>query len=502
MPRATVDVYFYIMKILFDNNKYVPPKVSIVLLDWSCRESFHSLDYLNKQTVPRKQYEIIWIEYYGRRSPEIEMKIKECERLGKPPIIDRWIVMDMPENVYYHKHLMYNIGIVAGSGEIIVFCDSDAIFSPTFVENIVRSFEEDKNIVLHIDEVRNTNKRFYPFNYPPIEEISGEGCINWRDGKTAGLIDKDDPLHTLNYGACMCALREDIINIGGADEHIDYLGHICGPYEMTFRLVNSGKKEIWHNREFIYHTWHPGTDGKNNYLGPHDGRNISATALNRWKTGHIMPLVENPAIRMLRLKQDDIIYVPLLLQAIPDKDIKNWTFENLGRHSKSFWKVENFINQPMLKVGLAMAFIKMLIKQLHIKVTKFSRQPKSVKEILKKVYRTYDFIKNMGHYNAYVLERCSSCLEKLKLDNIKEFAIYGTGDEADVLYKLASNSSAKIEAVYDDFGEGKFFIFDIMPVEEIKNYRGKIIITALLNTERRVELLKSMGIEDERILLL
>ena len=41
-----------------------------------------------------------------------------------------------------------------------------------------------------------------------------------------------------------------------------------------------------------------------------------------------------------------------------------------------------------------------------------------------------------------------------------------------------------------------------MPVEEIKNYRGKIIITALLNTERRVELLKSMGIEDERILLL
>ena len=176
--------------------------------------------------------------------------------------MDQWIILGMPSNVYFHKHLMYNIGIVSGRGKIITVCDSDAMVAPTFVESIIESFEEDRNIVLHMDEVRNIDKKFYPFNYPSIEEVISEGCINWKDGKTTGLLDQEDILHTRNYGACMAALREDLINIGGADEHIDYLGHICGPYEMTFRLVNAGKKEVWHQEEFLYHTWHTGQAGQ------------------------------------------------------------------------------------------------------------------------------------------------------------------------------------------------------------------------------------------------
>lgn len=490
------------MQILFEHKSQTSPKLSIVLLDWSCRDSFHSLYYLNNQKVPREQYEITWIEYYRKHSSEIEVKLKECERLGKPPIIDKWIVMEMPDNVYYHKHLMYNIGIVASKGEIVTFCDSDAIFSPTFVERIIMSFEEDSNIVLHMDEVRNTGRRFYPFNYPSIEEITGKGCINWKDGKTTGLLDREDTLHTRNYGACMSALREALINIGGADEHLDYLGHICGPYEMTFRLANAGKKEVWHEEEFLYHVWHHGTDGRKNYLGPHDGCNMSTTALDAKRMGRVMPLVENPAIRIIRLKQDDIIYEPLLLQAIPDEDIKNWTVEKLGQHNKSFWKLGDFINQPALKIRLAMTFTKMLTKQFYMKATKFSRQPKSVKDILRKVYRTYDFLKNMSHYNAYIMERCSSCLKKLELDNIKEFAIYGTSDVAEVLYKLTFNTSLKIDAVYDSWDGKRFFNFNIMPVDKIKDYKGKIVIAALLNVENNVELLKKMGIETKRIVLL
>lgn len=490
------------IKQVFESCTGANPKVSVVLLDWSCRDSFHSLHYLNNQTVPREQYEIIWIEYYSNRSPEIEKGISECKQSGKPSIVDKWIVMNMSDNVYYHKHLMYNLGIISSKGEVVTFCDSDAIFSPTFVESIIRSFEKDGNIVLHMDEVRNTDKRFHPFNYPSIEEITGKGCINWKDGMTTGLLDKEDILHTRNYGACMSALREDIINIGGADEHIDYLGHICGPYEMTFRLVNAGKRETWHQKEFLYHTWHSGTDGKKNHLGPHDGRNMSTTALNVWITGRILPLVENPAIRMLRLKQDEIIYEPLLLQAIPEEDIKNWTVEKLGQHSRSFWKIRNLINQPALKFRLAMTFIKMLIKQFYMKATKFSRQPKSVKDILKKVYKTYDFIKNMSHYNTYVMERCSSCLKKLESNNIKEFAIYGTGDEAEVLYKLTFNTSLKIDAVYDGWDGKRFFNFNIRSVDKIKDYKGRIVIANLLNAENNVELLKKMGVEAKKIVLL
>src|SRR5262249_5758853 len=144
-----------------------------------------------------------------------------------------------PVGCYYHKHLMYNAGLVLSCGDIVVFCDSDAMVRETFVRSVLEAFRRDFSIVLHLDEFRNVRPTFYPFSYPSFEEVLGPGCINNVGGRTTGLVDQDDPLHKRNYGACMAAVRSDLIAIGGADEHIDYLGHICGPYEMTFRLVTS-----------------------------------------------------------------------------------------------------------------------------------------------------------------------------------------------------------------------------------------------------------------------
>ena len=59
--------------------------------------------------------------------------------------------------------------------------------------------------------------------------------------------------------------REELMDIvAGGDELLDYLRDIYVAYEMTSRLGNAGKKEVWHM----------GTDGKDNYLGFHDGRNV------------------------------------------------------------------------------------------------------------------------------------------------------------------------------------------------------------------------------------
>jgi|GEM_PF-2444354 hypothetical protein len=299
------------MKTVLFNGTLTSPKVSLILLDWNCRESFHSLDYLAHQDVPRSDYEIIWIEYYDRRADEIARRIAAAEAKAELSPVDNWIVMEMPSNVYYHKHLMYNVGIAQARGQIVVICDSDAMFEPSFVRTVSDAFATDPDIVLHIDELRSTRRDFYPFNYPGFEEVRGSGALNWRDGRTAGLWDTTDPLHSRNYGACLCAWRRDVIAIGGADEHLDYLGHICGPYELTFRLVNLGRREVWHQSHFIYHTWHPGTDGHKNYIGPNDGRGMSKTALDIRKSGRVTPLCENKAIRLertgIRLGRDEII---------------------------------------------------------------------------------------------------------------------------------------------------------------------------------------------------
>ncbi|MCP3943755.1 MAG: hypothetical protein GY710_20065 [Desulfobacteraceae bacterium] len=288
------------MRYEYFNEKLVSPRISLILLDWNCRESFHILEYLKNQSIPRNEYEIIWIEYYSG-VPEVQKNLldESLENWGYPAI-DQWIVMEMPEDIYYHKHLMYNIGIAFSRGQILLIGDSDAIVNNSLLESVIEEFNKDESIVLHMDQFRNVRHDFHPFNFPSIDDVIGEGCINIENGKTTGVLDFQDPLHTRNYGACMCATREDIISVGGADEHLDYLGHICGPYDLTFRLKNIGRIEVWHQKEFLYHVWHPGQAGEGNYLGPHDGRHMSSTALETLQTGRKKPLVENSAIREIR----------------------------------------------------------------------------------------------------------------------------------------------------------------------------------------------------------
>ena len=195
--------------------------------------------------------------------------------------IDKWIVLGYPDNTIYHKHRAYNAGLLAAAGGVCVICDSDAMFRPTFIENVVRAFDETAYAVVHIDEVRNVDRKFYPFNYPSIPEVMGPGCINWYEITTKGLLTEDDRLHRANYGACMAARRSELLRISGSDEHTDYLGFCCGPYEMTFRLQNRGRRERWLVNEYLYHTWHPNqTSFNSDYQAPHDGRFLPLRALH------------------------------------------------------------------------------------------------------------------------------------------------------------------------------------------------------------------------------
>jgi hypothetical protein len=490
------------VQVVFENRNAVSPRVSLILLDWSCRESFHILDYLAKQTVPRNQYEVIWIEYYDRRAPQIDQKLKECGASAQPPVVDRWVIMGTPNNVYYHKHLMYNTGIVLSRGRILVNCDSDVVVAKTFVEAIIRAFEEEPNLVLHLDEVRNNNKRFYPFNYPSIDEVIGEGCINWENGKTTGLWDTKDILHTRNYGACMAALREDLIRIGGADEHIDYLGHICGPYDMTFRLINFGKKEMWHPHEFLYHVWHPGQAGEDNYLGPHDGRHMSTTALGSRRTGRVFPLVENPAVKMLRLNGDSISSGSLVSQLVSEETLKGWSVEELKKKKPSLLKELRSPKRMLVTLMLFKTFVKLLVKQFWIKLTKVPRQIKTPKIAAQKVINIYFFLRNVSQYNLYTIQQSRRIITEFATQNIKEFSIYGVGEIAEILYDLTFEAPVKVKSIYDEFGDKRFLKFKVLPIEACTGGKDVVVIASLVGIEEKVERLKSLGVKQESIVTL
>jgi hypothetical protein len=426
--------------------------------------------------------------------------------------------MRIPKKVYYHKHLMYNAGIVLSRGAIVAICDSDAIVKDTFVETILQAFKQDPNIVLHLDQVRNNDRRFYPFNYPTIEEVIGEGSINWKAGKTTGLWDSADILHTRNYGACMAAARDDLIKIGGADEHIDYLGHVCGPYEMTFRLINKGRREVWHPAEFLYHVWHPGQAGEKNYIGPHDGRHMSTRALLARLTGRNLPFLENSAIQSLRLSGNRFSPEDICKNIVSVENLRSWSTENIAKLEPRLWQALLPSHHPITVMRLGRTLLRVGIKEVKEKTLQLRQREVQTSErplgaTLRAEYvsrrdsvfnpvRLGRFVRRILESHLYVIRCSKRCLQSLAAYGETEISLYGSGDIAEVVYSLTFEESIKIKNVYDDCRASKFHGLAILPIEECNSSEEKLMITSLVEIENQVRRLKSLGVPPERILVL
>ena len=182
-----------------------PVKVSIILLDWSCRERFHALDWLNRQDVARDQYELIWVELHERVVPTVMEKAD--------------VVIACGQDGLYHKHRGYNIGLLHTKGKVITVCDSDAVFPENFIASIIDSFNltqtdtPESKVLMHYQW---RTPALYPDGISRIDELMR---FQWSDLWP-------------NVGACMSVSKFDAIRFGGFDEHKSFRGYLCGPYDL------------------------------------------------------------------------------------------------------------------------------------------------------------------------------------------------------------------------------------------------------------------------------
>ncbi len=260
-----------------------PVKVSLILLDWSCRESYHALDWLAKQDVPRAQFEVIWVELFDRVAPEVMEKAD--------------VVITCHQRGLYHKHAGYNVGLLHSSGQTITVCDSDAIFPPDFVSSIIRAFDLNgaapkASLVLMHYEQRSLVQ--YPKGLAKFEDVRKHKWLElWP-----------------NVGACMTVLREDALRFGGFDEHKSYRGYFCGPYDLGWRMINFGIPERWHDESVtLWHFAHPEPAGSYFTFSLSRWREIAhphveyhaLSAVDAFASGRLLPLQENEHIHKMRL---------------------------------------------------------------------------------------------------------------------------------------------------------------------------------------------------------
>lgn len=287
-------------------------RLSIVLVDWGVRESFHTIRALHQQTVPRDEYEVLWVEYYDK----LPGPVRQARADG---LLDDAVALG--GTGMYFKHQAYNAGVLKASAPLVVIANSDDLMRPTFVDAVLQVFTNPPapRVYLQLDRADNHERSHFPIDakypgVPPAELwdriIKGPGMYEFNHEKMLprGLVEDDEPhqadgiTHLRDFGSCFAARRADILNFGGFDEHASYRSFWCGPYELAWRMRNAGWKEVWHPSECVLGVWHPWInkdvdDVQNQGIVEHAG--VSKTALGIRSSGRIVPLVMNDGVRSL-----------------------------------------------------------------------------------------------------------------------------------------------------------------------------------------------------------
>ena len=264
-------------------------ELSIILLDWSVRERFQSVYWLQKQTVPRHLYELIWVECHDRVVPEVAAGVNFYITLNQAGL--------------YNKHKGNNAGLACASGRVVTFCDSDAVFPPNFVENVLNHFQHMNHPLLGSfiqQKVLNHYELRCPDTYPSGVHLPLKELLKDREWKKWE-----------NNAACVSCLRRDAIGFGGMEEHDITSGYVNGPNDLVWRLINSGVPHMWEPDVVLWHFHHDGSGDLSGALkreGDHEGLQThlhghNSMSVEAFRAGRLLPLVENEEIHKLRMSQ-------------------------------------------------------------------------------------------------------------------------------------------------------------------------------------------------------
>jgi len=165
-----------------------------------------------------------------------------------------------------------------------------------------------------------------------------------------------------------------------------------------------------------------------------------------------------------------------------------WWFPNLCR--------------PLAGLLLFKTLVKLLFKEVYIKLTKFRRCIKHPGEVGEKIGKTRNFLSSMGEYNRFAVEQCRQTLSQLAEQGITKVSVYGANEIAEILYDLSYELPVRITGIYDEYPRKKPCRIPTLPLKEYTNSQEKMIVAAVMGVEEKVEYLSRLGINAENLVLM
>jgi len=209
------------------------PKISVVMVDGSFRQKFHTIDFFARQSLPADDYEVLWVEYYDKLQAELSEKIRLYTNC-------RTITLNRDDE--YHSSFCFNAGIRESRGELLVIPDADVVVDERFLEMIWNDHCLNEKLVMYVyrwDEDANTASR-----EPELHHLRTVCSLK----------------NAANYGGCLTVRKKWLLDINGYEQHpIFGSGFHANGLDIYTRLKNLGLHVMWHPTLKMYHPWHPMT---------------------------------------------------------------------------------------------------------------------------------------------------------------------------------------------------------------------------------------------------
>jgi hypothetical protein len=209
------------------------PRISIIMVDGSFRESFHAIDFFRTQTLPPSDFELLWVEYYDKIHPLLQAKLAMHPNFRAVALGNRGT---------YHSSYCFNAGILASKGEVLVIADADVVIERDFLEKVWHEHQTNDKMVMYV----------YRYDEPHRLHSAEISLENLK--KTCVLK------NPANYGGCLTVRKKWLLEINGYEQHPVFgTGDHANGRDVYTRLKNLGLDVRWHPQLKLYHPWHEGT---------------------------------------------------------------------------------------------------------------------------------------------------------------------------------------------------------------------------------------------------
>jgi len=151
---------------------------------------------------------------------------------------------------------------------------------------------------------------------------------------------------------------------------------------------------------------------------------------------------------------------------------------------------------------LSKTLVKTLVRQLRLKLTKFTRRSHGPRSFVRKFIAGCQFVRSMAAYDCHVIRCCGQCVKKLHATKISAVLVYGEEDIIEVLHDWCLETSMTMSILREGYEDGKNFGRKTSPVEWAASMKEKIIVASLVNIDARVGRLRDLGVHHDRIVQL